>query len=127
MAERSFKPNPRFFRDFANGPELRGILRSVAEDAKVIAEHLSTGIRSDREDNEHYADSFEVSTDTIEFHGKYRGPRVVGKLTNTSGHAAAVEWGYRGSKDAPTETSAHRVLGRTLDVLAANPGFGAPE
>lgn len=122
MPQPPFKANPDFFKKFAVGPEIRGIARSIAEDAKVIAESLSQDFR----DTGGYAESFEVDTEVIEWGRKYPTERVVGVLKNTAGHAAAVEWGYKGRADAPTETSAHRVLGRTLDMLSEH-DFGPSE
>lgn len=89
------------------GPDIRESLTAVAELGKEFAETISprrTG---------HYAGSFEVHDDTIEFSG---GPRAAATLINTAGYSAAVEWGYKGRAGDPT-SSAHRVLGRTLDHL----------
>lgn len=122
---RNYKPNDAFLREFAVGPELKGIVLSVAEDAKVVAETLSAGVVSD-EDHPHYRDSFEASTVEIDWQGEHPGPRVAGRLANTSDHAAPVEWGYRGRAEAPNEKNAHRILGRTLDMLGGLPA-GQPE
>lgn len=108
-----YKANQRFFKEFAVGPELRGIVRSIAEDAKVIARETSEDFRQTGE----YSDSFEVDTEVIEFGRRYPTERVTGVLKNTAPHAAAVEWGYKGRAEAETE-SAHRVLGRTLERLS---------
>lgn len=123
-----YKANADFFRKFAVGPELRGIMLSVAEDAKTIAQDITDGehIRSDRE-HQHYADSFEADTEVIHWTGEYPGQRVTGVLRNTAGHAAAVEWGYKGRKEeAGVWESAHRVLGRTLEQLRHFDFRGSP-
>jgi hypothetical protein len=124
----AYRQSPDFFAKLAVGPELKGIMRSIAEDAKTIALEIvdSEHIRSDRE-HQHYADSFEVDTELIHWAGRYPGMRVTGVLKNTVGHAAAVEWGYRGRKeDEGVWDSAHRVLGRTLERLG-DVIYGAPE
>lgn len=121
MALRNYKPNEAFFKKMAVGPEIKGIVKSIAEDAKTIAKSLSQGFRITGE----YADSFEASTEIIEWTGQYPGPRISGKLTATAPYSAAVEWGYKGRSQAET-SSAHRVLGRTLDLLSRSP-FGGSE
>jgi hypothetical protein len=104
----TFKPNSAGFRAMAVGPEIRAALRQVAEVGKEIAEELAQDFRVTGE----YADSFEVSDETIEWQGRFSGPRAAARLTNTAPHAAAVEWGNEHSHRN------HRVLGRTLDRLA---------
>jgi hypothetical protein len=89
------------------GPDIRESLATVAATGKAYAESISPR-RSG-----HYAGSFEVRADTIEFDGS---PRAAATLINTAGYAAAVEWGYRRGAADPSPT-AHRVLGRTLDHL----------
>lgn len=89
------------------GPDIREGLAVVAEVGKAYAESISprrTG---------HYAGSFEVRADTIEFDGS---PRAAATLINTADYAAAVEWGYQRRASDPSP-NAHRVLGRTLDHL----------
>lgn len=116
MAERAFVANDAGFAAIANGPQIRLALDKVAEKGKQFAESISPYDPED--DNDHYRDSFEVRPTTIEWEGEYPGPRAAAELANTSGHAAAVEWGYAGRAGEPS-TSAHRVLGRTLDFLDA--------
>lgn len=104
----TFKPNNAGFRAMAVGPEIRRALSEVAEKAKGIAEGLAEPFR----DTGEYVDSFEVSEETIQWQGRFSGPRAASRLTNTSGHAAAVEWGNEHAHRN------HRVLGRTLDALS---------
>lgn len=96
----------------AVGVEVRAALAAEAERAKSIAVGLAQEFRVTGE----YADSFEVTDDTIDWTGEYPGPRAAARLTNTAPYAAAVEWGYEGRSDAPS-SSAHHVLKRTLDAL----------
>lgn len=86
----------------AVGPEIAGLIQSVTQAAKVLAEASSPRVTGE------YAGSFEASDEIAEIAGH---KRVIGVLTNTSGHAAAVEYGNA------NDSRAHHVLGRTLDVL----------
>ena len=108
-----FRPNFAGFDALARGPEVRGILEAKAEEAKAVAEGIAETFRSDR-NHVHYADSFTVETGTETGGGK---TRVYADLRNTAGHAAAVEWGYKG-RSADDTSSAHRVLGRALDGVS---------
>lgn len=113
MALRNFKPNPAWFKAMAIGPEIRAVLQEVAEKGEGIAEGLSQDFRITGE----YADSFEVSTETIlDFGGKYPGPRAAARLENTAPYAMDVEYGHGERHDAAPEDG-HRVLGKTLDML----------
>lgn len=103
----NFKPNDAGLRAILNGPEVRRALAEVADKGKEFAESISQDFR----DSGEYAASFDVSDVTVDFNG---APRAAGRLTNTSGHAAAVEVGYRG-RSHEESSSAHRVLGRTLE------------
>lgn len=103
----AYEPNDAGFRAFLIGPEVRRGLAEAAERAKAFAESISQDFR----DSGEYAESFDVSDVTVDFNG---APRAAGRLTNTSGHAAAVEVGYRG-RSHEASSSAHRVLGRTLE------------
>lgn len=89
------------------GPDITHALAAVAEYGKLYAESIAP------RHSGHYARSFEVVAEEIEFSGSRR---AAAKLVNTAGYAAAVEWGYRGTATDPTN-SAYRVLGRTLDHL----------
>lgn len=109
-----YRPNPDFFRKLANGPEVRAALRKVAEKGKAIAVEISQDFRVTGE----YIDSFEVRDETIDWRGRYPGPRAAARLHNSAGYAAAVEWGKGGRAGDETESN-HRVLGRTLDQLKA--------
>jgi hypothetical protein len=104
--------NSAAFKAMAVGPEIRAACLAEAERAKAIAVGLAQEFRVSGE----YADSFEVSDETIDWHGEYPGPRAAGRLTNTAPYAAAVEWGYEGRAGEPS-SSAHHVLARTLDAL----------
>lgn len=104
--------NDAAFKAMANGPELHAACTAAAEKAKAIAVGLAQEFRVTGE----YADSFEVTDETVDWHGEYPGPRAAGRLTNTAPYAAAVEWGHEGREDEPGQ-SAHHVLARTLDAL----------
>lgn len=113
----AFKANDKGFRAAANGPGVRKALAEVAEKGKAYAESISQGFRREANPEDVYADSFEVKETTVEFGGAHPGPRAAVEVRNTSGHAAAVEYGYKGRSGEPG-SSAHRVLGRTLEFLA---------
>lgn len=119
MPDMVYRSNPAGWKAIANSPGVVAALRAVAEKAKVHAEALAEPFRSDddSEEHKHYADSFEVRDETVQWTGEHPGPRAAARLQNTAPHAAAVEYGYAGRADAPNENSAHRVLGRTLNFL----------
>lgn len=104
----SFKPNWKGFEAMANGPEARAIVKAEAERAKAIAEGLAQDFRITGD----YADSFEVQETTVGPAEGFKHRHAAARLVNTSGHAAAVEWGNEHSHKA------HRVLGRTLDAMS---------
>lgn len=58
-------------------------------------------------DSGEYIDSFEITSGVSSFGGK--GTRVYARLTNTSGHAAAVEFGLG-------RVPKYRVLGRSMHM-----------
>lgn len=97
------------------GPDIVEALTAVAEVGKEFAVSISP------EQSGHYARSFEVTAEVIDFDGS---PRAAARLANTAGYAAAVEYGYKGTAAEPA-TSAHRILGRTLDHLARAAKTGA--
>lgn len=113
----TYTPDHRGFAELAVGPELAAAVKAIAEEAKGIAEGLSSDFVVSGE----YIGSFEASTEVRELPSAGRSPShpaVVGILLNTSDHAVAVEYGYKGRSDAPTRR-AHRVFGRTLAALGA--------
>lgn len=105
-----FKMNRKGIAAIAVGREIRAAVHDVAENkAKPYA--ISISPRS-RAKHKHYADSFEVD-DTIVTHiGAPPMVRAASRLVNTTRQAIIVEVGA-------DKTPAHRVLGRTLDFLAA--------
>ena len=108
MANTKFVPDRAGFRAMAVSGEVRAAVLAEAEKAKVIAEGLSAPITKTGE----YAGSFEVHTTTQPLNTRFGEHEVaVGILENTSGHAAAVEWG------SSHDRKPHRILGRTLDGL----------
>jgi hypothetical protein len=117
MVLRNFKPNDAAFKEMAVGPEIRAALKETAEKAKLIAEGLSASFVVTGD----YEKSFEITETTLPAFGvDHPHPAAAARLTNTSDHAAAVEWGYQGSSHAQS-SSAHRVLGKTLAALEATP------
>lgn len=104
----TYKPNSAGFREMAIGSEIRAAVKAEAERARAIAEGLSQDFRVSGE----YADSFVVASDTVDLHTGFGSHAVAaGVLTNTSGHAAAVEYGNE------HDHKPHHVLGRTLAGL----------
>lgn len=104
---RVYNPNFDGFRKMANGPEIRAALAEVATKGKGIAEGLAQDFRITGD----YADSFEVRDETIQWQGRFSGPRAAAQLVNTSDHAVAVEFG---NEHVPHP---HHVLGRTAAAL----------
>jgi hypothetical protein len=96
------------FEALALGPEIRAVLAAEAGLGKAHAEVIAP-----RRTGE-YAGAFDVTEESVTV-GRHE--RAAARLTNTSGYAAAVEYGNRGRKAAPGKT-AQRVLGRTLEHLA---------
>lgn len=112
-----YRPDNAGLNEIARSPAVRAALVAVAEKGKTIAVALSEDFRTD-ENHPHYADSFEVDEEvTVDWHGRYPGRRGAARLVNTSPHAAAVEWGYRGTAEDPNDSSAHHILTRTAEVL----------
>lgn len=104
----TFQWNSSAFRAMAVGPEIAAAVVAEAERAKAIAEGLAEDFRVTGE----YAESFEVSAQTTQLRTGFGSHDVAtGVLTNTSDHAAAVEWGNA------RDNRAHHVLGRTLEAL----------
>ena len=112
----SYRPNHKGFAQLAVSPGIRRAIHAAAEKGKAYAEGISQDFRRTGD----YADSFEVADLTVvDFKTKYgAGPRAASRIVNTSGHAAAVEWGHEGRAGEPS-TSAHHVLGRTAAQLGS--------
>lgn len=117
-------PSGRFIMDhegfaaMAVGPEVASAVGAVAEEAKTIAESLSVDFVVSGD----YIGAFEASVEIQELPAAGRSgahSAAVGILINTSDHAVAVEYGFKGRSAAPTR-KAHRVLGRTLAILGAS-------
>lgn len=100
------------FAEMAVGPEMQRVMASLGEEAKGIAESLSTDFVVSGD----YIGSFESDVEIIDLPGGH--PVAAAIVRNTSGHAVAVEYGYEGRHDAPTG-KAHRVFGRTLAAMGA--------
>lgn len=105
----NYQPNNAGLQALLRGPEVRAVLRARAEVAKALAEADAATFS----DSGEYASHFEVHDENVTVRGQVR---AAVDLVNTSGHAAAVEWGYRGRHGVPS-TSAHRTLGKALDGL----------
>lgn len=115
MADGVYRPNSAGFKALAVSPKVREAVEAEAARGKVIAEGLSQDFRK----TGNYADSFEVSNETVELNTKFGShPVAAGVLTNKAGYAAAVEYGFKG-RSAEESSSAHHILGRTLEALAA--------
>jgi hypothetical protein len=108
MAQSSFQPNSSGIRDLMDSTELQAACVAEAERAQAIAEGLAAEITRTGE----YERSFQVRPDRVVVVTR-RGISIRNGavLENTSGHAAAVEWG-----NAHDHTP-HHILNRTLDLL----------
>lgn len=117
MADFTFTLNPAGIAAMAVGGEMQAAVKSIAEQAKGIAEGLSADFVVTGE----YASSFVASVEIQELPSAGSSPAhpaAVGVLENTAGYAVAVEYGFKGRSDTP-RGRAHRVLGRTLAALGA--------
>lgn len=117
MASGKFIMDHQGFAQMAVGPEVAAAVLAAAENAKAIAEGLSTDFRVTGD----YQDSFEAFLEIKELPagGSSQPHRAAcGILENFSDHAVGVEYGYRGRAQAETK-KAHRVLGRTLAAISA--------
>lgn len=99
-----------FGKEVLRAPWMEGEMAARAEKIKAAAIALSPV------DTGEYIGSFEVSTG-IRATGKGKR-RAYGRVTNTSGHAQAVEFGW-------ANTPRHRVLGRAAGTIGGTLGAGA--
>jgi hypothetical protein len=105
-----FNLNRKGIAAIAVSREVRAAVHDVAENkAKPFA--ISISPRS-RARHKHYADSFHVEDTIVADIGAPPMARVASRLVNTAPQAIIVEKGA-------DRTPAHRVLGRTLEQLAA--------
>lgn len=104
---RTFRVDEAGLNEISRSPAVRAALAAVAEKGKAIA----IGLASDFVVTGDYISSFEVQETTVDWHGRYPGRRAAANLTNTSDHAAAVEWGNA------HDPKAHHVLERTAEAL----------
>ena len=105
----TFKANNAGFKALAVGPEIAAAVEAIATKGLAIAQ----GFAEDFAVTHGYADSFVVRTEDTTLKTGFGSHAVVaGILENTSGHAAAVEWGNT------NDSRDHHVLGRTLDALS---------
>lgn len=106
----NYKPRREAFTEILNGPEIRAALEEVTAKAQRIATGLSENFRITGD----YIDGLETQ---VEVEPVEKGvDRLVGRLNATSGHSAAVEWGYKGRANKDGQ-DAHHVLKRTLEAL----------
>lgn len=104
----TFKPNSAGFRQAAVSADIRAAVMAEAERAKGIAEGLAEEFKVTGE----YAASFEVTSETQSLSTGYGSHEVAaGVLTNSSEHAAAVEWGNA------RDHRPHHTLAHTLEAL----------
>jgi hypothetical protein len=109
---RGFKANYEGLGELLRGPEMQADMKRRAE--WVAAEAAATapvGPPGDPHRGE-YRDSFKA-TSGVETDIKGTR-RAYGRVTNSSGHAVAVEYGRYGRSKGPT-SSAHHTLLRALD------------
>lgn len=111
----TFTPDSRGLAAIVVGEEVAADVLSIAKKAKGIAE----GFSGDFEVTGEYESSFVASVEIQslpEAGSSQAHEAAVGVLTNTSGHAISVEYGFKGRADKPGH-DAHRVFGRTLAAL----------
>lgn len=109
----NFRPSYSGLGALLRGPEMQAEMKRRAYKVAIAAAaDAPVGPPSDPHRGE-YRDSFHVEAG-VETDAK-GGRRAYGRVSNSSPHAAAVEYGYRGRSKSPTDTSAHHTLGRALD------------
>lgn len=91
------------FGELLCGPEMEALMRDKIEKA----ERAALAIAPVGDGPDHYKDHFETETGVADIAG---GRRAYGRLTNTSPHAAAVEFGNR-------RAPAQHVLLRAIDHM----------
>lgn len=100
-----------FGNQVLRAPFMQGEMGIRAEKVKAAAIAISP------EETGEYKGSFEVSVG-IRTTGKRRTRRAYGRVTNTSSHALAVEFGW-------DKTPRYRVLGKALGVVPGDQVAGA--
>lgn len=113
----TFKPNTRGLDDLLCGAEMQAVMGDVVEKGRLAAEAIApVGPESDPHRGD-YKDSFETDVRVEKPAPRaWGGPRAVGRLTNTTPYAVAVEYGTGGRSAAPTD-AAHHVLTRAIDGM----------
>jgi hypothetical protein len=104
---KAFTPNPAGIHALAVGPEMTSLVLAVAEKGKLEAEAFAAEFIKSGD----YEKSFVVRSKIAGTVKPGSAKRATAILENTSGHAAAVEWGNAHNHKT------HRVLGRVLDGL----------
>lgn len=107
---RIFQPDHNGLNQIARSPEVRAALMAVGAKTMGKAVALAQDFRTTKT-HPHYADAFKVESTTVDWKGDYPGIRGCVEVSNTSDHAAAVEWGNA------RDTKPHHVLGRVLGAM----------
>jgi len=109
----------RAMDDFLLSRQLHKPVLEAAED--VASEARALAIEGGMVDSGDFVSSFDVEAGPVlTVSDPFPNPRVTGRVTNDSDHAAAVEWG-----NAQTKGQGHRVLGRAGEKF--HTPKGAPE
>jgi hypothetical protein len=109
-----FDPSYEGLGELLRGPEMQAEMKRRAYRAVIAAAaDAPVGPPSDPHRGE-YRDSFHVEAGVMtDVKGERR---AYGKVSNSSPHAVAVEYGKGGRSKGPT-SSAHHTLGRALDSM----------
>lgn len=108
MAKGSYKMKSSGWAALAISPQVEAAVVAAATKGLPVAQALSADFTKTGD----YLEGFNVRSAVTELRTGFGShPVVVGILENTSGHAAAVEWGNS------HDHKPHHVLGRTLDLL----------
>lgn len=110
-----YEPSYSGIGEMLRSPEMQAHMRGRAEKIAAAAEALAPV--GPGEELQHYRDSFEVSSGTdvlLAGDAQAGSARAYGRVTNTSEHAAAIEWSNFRTRKA-TITAQH-VLGRSIDA-----------
>jgi len=109
--EKYTPPSTAEWRRLATNPQIRASLMRVGAEAMAHAKELASSHTKSGE----YENSFQLVESTLFVNGH---PRAAVRLENTSGHAAALEWGSWGNRKDPRKHSRPAlILTRTLRWL----------
>lgn len=107
----SFQPNPRGLGELLASERMQAGMRALAEKGAEAARATSPIGPMTDEEKEHYVESWSVSSGVRDLPTR----RAYGRISNSSDHAAAVEFGN--GRTSPKTIEPHHVLTRAIDAI----------